>query len=161
MSALEVRSGAFQHQGPIPSRYTCDADDLSPPLDWSAGPKGTVSYALICDDPDAPSGTWTHWVAWNAIANTLPEDVAHEPRTPERMRQGLNSWGKVGYGGPCPPSGTHHYSFRVYALDRALDLPEPTDAKALTAAMKGHVLAQGELIGTYERAKVRPGKKPH
>ncbi len=149
--ALSVRSGAFTHEGTIPAKYTCEGRDISPPLEWDAGPKGTASYALIMDDPDAPRGTWVHWVAWNIQATSLPEDASRSARPP--FPQGRNSWPKAGYGGPCPPSGTHRYYFKVYALDRDLELPAETDKNTLLAAMKGHVLDQGELMGKYAKKK--------
>ena len=155
MSTLEIESEAFAHEGSIPPRYTCDGDDVSPPLTWSAGPQGTVGYALICDDPDAPVGTWVHWVAWNVEETGLPEALPTDPADPTGARgleQGTNSWGRTGYGGPCPPSGTHRYYFRVYALDERLELPASTDADGLRRALEGHVLAEGELLGRYARS---------
>lgn len=150
MSTLEVKCAAFEHEARIPAKYTCDGDDVSPPLSWSAGPDRTASYALIVDDPDAPGGTWVHWVAWSlpgtALEEALPADADDGPR------QGMNSWGRVGYGGPCPPSGTHRYFFKLYALDTTLDLPESTDKDALVDAMQGRVLAIGEIVGLYSRS---------
>ena len=150
---LTVKSSAFANGAPIPAKYTCDDLDISPPLSWSEGPHGTQSYALIMDDPDAPNGTWVHWVAWNIGDTKLPEDVTNRPAEDpaSHLRQGTNSWQRVGYGGPCPPSGTHRYFFRVYALDRELDLDTETTKAALLATMERHVLARGELMGTYAR----------
>jgi Raf kinase inhibitor-like YbhB/YbcL family protein len=154
--SLVVTSSAFADQKPIPPRHTCDGQDFSPPLEWTEGPMGTESYALIMDDPDAPAGTWVHWVAWNIKSTKLPEDEANQglSETPiGQIRHGTNSWDRIGYGGPCPPSGTHRYFFKVYALDRELDLGPDTTKPALVAAMEGHILAHGELMGTYARPK--------
>jgi hypothetical protein len=152
---ITLASTAFDGGASIPARYTCDGLDVSPPLAWGAGPPGTVSYALVMDDPDAPAGTWVHWVAWNLARTELAEDLAREARLPDGTCQGKNSWGRVGYGGPCPPAGEHRYFFRVYALDRRLDLAPSTDADDLRAALRGHVLAEGELHGRYARARKR------
>ncbi len=142
----------------IPARFTCDDRDVSPPLKWTEGPAGTASYALIMDDPDAPRGTWVHWVAWNIRQTELPEGVAKQPRFETgggQIRQGTNSWGRIGYGGPCPPSGTHRYFFKVYALDTELDLGPETNKGALRNEMNRHVLAEGELMATYSRSRTR------
>jgi Raf kinase inhibitor-like YbhB/YbcL family protein len=152
-ATLRVTSTAFEHEGAIPARFTCDGEDASPPLSWSPGPDGTVSYALIVEDPDAPGGTWVHWVAWNLVEPRLREGVAPEDVLADGTRQGRNSWKRTGYGGPCPPSGTHRYWFRVLALDKTLELPASSDAAALKAATRGHVLARGELLGLYTRAR--------
>ncbi len=152
--SLVVTSPAFDNETPIPSRYTCDGQDVSPPLEWTTGPVGTESYALIMDDPDAPGGTWVHWIAWNIKDTKLPEDERNQAlaETPlGQISHGTNSWDRIGYGGPCPPSGTHRYFFKVYALDRELDLGPETTKQALVAAMEGHILARGELMGTYAR----------
>jgi len=151
--ALEVVSPAFAAGGLIPRKHTCDGEDVSPEISWSGVPAGTRSFALICDDPDAPSGTWVHWVVFNlpAVVSRLPEALPAEPALPSGGRQGKNDFRRIGYGGPCPPSGTHRYVFKVYALDRLLDL-EPGATKAqVEAAMKGHVLAEGSLMGRYRR----------
>ena len=152
---IELKTASFDRGASIPSRHTCDGADVSPPLSWSAGPAGTASYALVMDDPDAPAGTWVHWLAWNVPRPELPENVAREARLADGTCQGKNSWGRVGYGGPCPPSGEHRYFFRVHALDRRLDLPASTDRDDLLATMRGHVLAEGELLGVYTRRRVR------
>ncbi|MHC4217402.1 MAG: YbhB/YbcL family Raf kinase inhibitor-like protein [Planctomycetota bacterium] len=154
--SLVVTSSAFAHETPIPSRYTCDDQDISPPLAWTAGPVGTESYALIMDDPDAPGGTWVHWIAWNINGLELPEDEANEGMAESplgQVRHGTNSWDRIGYGGPCPPTGTHRYYFKVYALDRQLDLASDATKQALVAAMESHILAHGELMGTYAKKK--------
>lgn len=152
VAELTVTSSAFEHEGAIPARFTCDGDDTSPPLEWSAGPAGTRSYALVMDDPDAPGRTWVHWVAWNLAEPRLREGVPATDRLPDGACQGHNSWRRSGYGGPCPPSGSHRYFFHVHALDRVLDLPPDTDAAGLRKAMEGHVLATGELMGRYARS---------
>jgi Raf kinase inhibitor-like YbhB/YbcL family protein len=150
---FELTSAAFAPGEPIPPKYTCDGDDVSPPLEWTDPPAGTQSLALICDDPDAPAGTWVHWVLFNlpAEARALPEAVPAVADLPDGSRHGNNSWRRVGYGGPCPPSGTHRYFFKLYALDTALDLAAGASKKELLGAMEGHVLAQAELMGTYSR----------
>ena len=150
---IQVKSTSFDARASIPAQYTCDGRDVSPPLAWAAGPPRTAGYALIMDDPDAPVGTWVHWVAWNIPRAELAESVGREARLTDGTCQGKNSWGKVGYGGPCPPSGEHRYFFKLYALDQKLELPSSTDADDLRAAMRGHVLAEGELFGVYTRAK--------
>ena len=147
---IEVTSAAFAQEGDIPAKYTCDGDDVSPPLSWAAGPEGTRSYALIMDDPDAPMGIWVHWVAWNIAGTSLAEGVKGDAPTPP---QGTNSGKRIGYGGPCPPrpTGTHRYDFKVYALDTDLDLPPATTKDDLLKRIQGHVLGQGELVGRYKR----------
>ncbi len=153
VGALALTSPAFAAGGEIPRKYTCDGEDVSPPLEWGAPPAGTQSLALIMDDPDAPMGTWDHWLLYNlpADARSLPEGVAPDATRPDGSRHGKNSWGRVGYGGPCPPGGQHRYFFRLYALDIPLDLPAGANKAQLLAAMSGHILAQGELMGTYRR----------
>lgn len=150
---LSLTSPAFPAGGEIPRKYTCDGDDVSPPLEWGTPPPGTQSLALIMDDPDAPVGTWDHWLVYNlpADARGLPEGVVVGPKAGAMGCSGKNSWGNLGYGGPCPPSGQHRYFFRVYALDTMLDLATGANKAQLLAAMAGHVLAQGELMGTYQR----------
>ncbi|MBI4545732.1 MAG: YbhB/YbcL family Raf kinase inhibitor-like protein [Gemmatimonadetes bacterium] len=157
--ALSMTSIAFPEQGQIPRRYTCEGDDVSPPLAWTGGPDGTQSFALIVDDPDAPDPrapkrTWVHWVLYNlpATASGLTEAAAPGD-LPQGTRQGRNDWGRTGYGGPCPPVGRHRYFHKLYALDTSLDdLQQPTKAD-LEKAMEGHVLARAELVGTYEKRK--------
>jgi hypothetical protein len=152
--ALKVESPAFSPGGDIPRQHTCDGPDLSPPLRWSEPPAGTQSLALICDDPDAPAGTWVHWVLYRipASARGLPEGVPKRETLADGSRQGRNDFGKVGYGGPCPPRGPkHRYFFKLYALDTVLDLPPGATKAELLKAMEGHVLAQGELMGRYGR----------
>lgn len=151
--SFEMTSGAFAPGEPVPVRYTCDGDDVSPPLQWSDPPDGTQSFVLIADDPDAPGRTWVHWVLYNlpAQARSLPEAVAPEADTAGGDRHGENSWNRLGYGGPCPPSGSHRYFFKLYALDTALDLEAGADKARVLEAMEGHILAQAELMGTYSR----------
>jgi Raf kinase inhibitor-like YbhB/YbcL family protein len=150
---FEMTSAAFAAGEPIPPKYTCDGDDVSPPLEWADPPAGTQSLALICDDLDAPAGTWVHWVLFNlpAGARALPEAVPADADLPDGGRHGNNGWRRLGYGGPCPPSGTHRYFFKLYALDTALDLAAGASKKELLGAMEGHVLAQVELMGVYSR----------
>ena len=150
---MEIKSQAFPQGGSIPARYTCDGQDISPPIAWSATVAGTKSFALIADDPDAPGGTWVHWVVWNipAGARELEENLPRKDRLPNGARQGITDFKRVGYGGPCPPSGTHGYYFRLFALDATLDLPPSTARLDLEKAMQGHILAQAEWMGTYSR----------
>lgn len=152
--ALQVTSTAFQEGLPIPPRFTCTEQDLSPALAWTGAPGGTKSFALICDDPDAPMGTWVHWVIFNLPADStgLPEGVPIEPMLATGAVQGKNSWKKIGYGGPCPPPGKpHRYFFKLYALDRTLPLDAQAGKRDVESAMQGHILAQGQLMGTYRR----------
>ena len=150
---MELTSSAFAAGGMIPKKYTCDGQDASPPLRWTDVPGGAKSLALIADDPDAPRGTWVHWVAWNipASSGALDEDVPKRDSIPNGMHQGTTDFKKIGYGGPCPPSGIHRYFFKLYALDIALSLPSTTTKKDLEKAMQGHVLKQAELMGKYSR----------
>lgn len=150
---ITITSSAFAAGGMIPKKYTADAENVSPPLAISAVPEKTKSLALICDDPDAPAGDWVHWVIYNipATVQEIPEDIGSDRMVAGMGIQGRNDFGKIGYGGPMPPSGTHRYFFKVYALDTVLN-PEPTLSKALLLkAMTGHILAQGELMGRYAR----------
>jgi len=153
---MEITSQAFTPGSFIPSRHTCDGPNVSPPLSFSGAPPGTKSLALISDDPDAPGGTWVHWVVWNIPAGApgLKEGVPARDELPDGTRQGTTDFRRIGYGGPCPPSGTHRYSFRLYALDTTLDLPSSTLKTSLEAAMRGHVLAQAELTGKYARKTI-------
>jgi Raf kinase inhibitor-like YbhB/YbcL family protein len=150
---FELTSAAFGPGEPIPPQHTCDGDDLSPPLGWTDPPSGTQSFALICDDLDAPGGIWVHWVLYNlpAGARELTEAVPADADLPDGSRHGENSWRRLGYGGPCPPSGTHRYVFTLYALDTALDLAAGASKEQLLQAMADHTLTQTELMGTYTR----------
>lgn len=153
-SAMKVTSSAFGSGEMIPQQYTCKGDDVSPALEWSGAPANAVSFAIIMDDPDAPRGTWVHWVMWNipASAHSLSQGVAKSEQMDNGARQGRNSNGEVGYNGPCPPMGqTHRYFFRMYALDTKLDLAAGAERSQLDAAMKGHVLAQGEYMGKFHK----------
>lgn len=144
---MELTSTAFEHNDAIPEKYSCDGDDVSPQLSIAGTPDGTKTLVLIMDDPDAPVGTWDHWIEFDIPATTATvREGAGLVGTP-----GNNSWGRTGYGGPCPPGGTHRYFFKLYALDRALNLPEGSSKQAVEAAMAGHVLANAELIGLYSR----------
>jgi Raf kinase inhibitor-like YbhB/YbcL family protein len=143
--SLVLSSPAFADGQSIPAVYTCDGPGRSPPLSWSGAPPGTQSFVLIMDDPDAPRGTWDHWLVWNLHGSALADG------TDGGGASGTNSWDKTGYGGPCPPSGTHRYVFRLLALDTQLDLPASTRKAALLAATKGHVLAEARLMGRYCR----------
>lgn len=148
METLTITSPAFTGGGAIPAKYTCDGADVSPPLTIGAVPAGAKSLALILDDPDAPMGTWVHWVAWNIPATTRE---IQENGLPAGAGQGKNDWKRNSYGGPCPPSGTHRYFFRLYALDTTLNIGSSTSKHDLEKAMQGHILAKGELMGTYKR----------
>jgi Raf kinase inhibitor-like YbhB/YbcL family protein len=153
--AFELTSTAFAPGQTIPEQHGCDGKDASPPLAWKDPPATTKSFALICEDPDAPAGTWVHWLLWNvpASARGLPEAVGTAPTLPDGARQGTNDFKKTGWGGPCPPRGhgPHRYVFRVFALDTTLDLPAGAKKGALEQAVVGHTLARAELIGHYER----------
>lgn len=154
--SIEVTSPAFRDGGSIPPKYTCDGQDVSPPLKWNSIPEGAKSIALIVDDPDAPRGDWVHWVVYDLPPSLreLPERVpVGEKVLGNGGRQGVNDYGKVGYGGPCPPSGTHRYFFRVYALDHELALQPGATKAQLLKSMEGHVLGQGQLMGKYSRTK--------
>jgi len=150
---LKIKSSAFHEGDMIPNKYTCDGADISPPLTWDAAPMNTKSLALISDDPDAPAGTWVHWVIYNIppTIKELPENILPHKTIENGAQQGTNDFQKIGYGGPCPPRGIHRYYFKLYALDKVLDT-EPGLTKAqLLKAMEGHVLAQGQLMGRYQR----------
>lgn len=155
--SMKIESSAFVHNGDMPQRFTCDGQDLSPPLSWSGVPEGAKSLALIVDDPDAPDPkapkmTWVHWVLYNipTDAGGLPEGVS-SGSLPPGTAEGVNDWKRTGYGGPCPPVGRHRYFHKLYALDTVLPaLRKPTKAQ-LENAMKGHILAQAELVGLYQR----------
>jgi Raf kinase inhibitor-like YbhB/YbcL family protein len=150
---IKVTSPAFEEGGMIPSKYTADGQNISPPLNWESVPDGTKSVALISDDPDAPVGTWVHWVMWNipADAMELTESVPSDEDLPDGSRQGITDFRCHGYGGPAPPSGTHRYYFKIYALNTKLDLPSSSTKADLIKAMEGHVLGEGQLMGKYRR----------
>lgn len=150
---IKITSPAFGEGDMIPEKYTCDGIDVSPPLAWASIPEGTKTFALICDDPDAPIGTFVHWVLFNLPSNTneLLENVPHDKELGNGAKQGRNGFRKIGYGGPCPPRGTHRYYFKIYALDTELDLKAGIKKKKLLKAMEGHILDKGQLMGKYKR----------
>lgn len=153
-TTIQLTSPAFKQGEPIPSKYTCDGANVSPALAWSNLPQGTKSLALICDDPDAPKGIWVHWVIFNIPAKEsgLPEAVPADTTLSNGATQGLNDFKLSGYGGPCPPSGRHRYFFKIYALGSVLKSGPETTKKDLLQAMEGHILGQGQLMGTYQRS---------
>lgn len=152
---VKVTSPAFNEGRPIPPRYSCEDVNISPPLNWdtnlSLPSEGSIT--IICDDPDAPSGTWIHWVIFNLPPETssLPEMVMPREELENGALHGANSWGNIGYSGPCPPSGTHRYYFKIYALDTKLNLPSGTTKEEVLKAMEGHILDEGQIMGTYTR----------
>lgn len=151
---MKLTSAAFADGQTIPSPYTCDGEDRSPPLGWSGAPSGTRSFALICEDPDAPHGTWVHWVLYGLPASTsaLPENAGAGDTLPGEAKQGLTDFKRSGYGGPCPPPGhPHRYFFKLYALDTELALPARATKTALLKAIDGHILATASLMGIYQR----------
>ena len=152
-NGMTLTSTAFDHEAAIPQRFSCDGDDVSPALSWAGVPEGTESFAFIVDDPDAPGGTFVHWVYFNIPSDTteLPEGVPTVDRPSQGGVQGQNNFRRTGYGGPCPPGGTHRYFFNLYALDTTVDLEPGAGKVDLMAAMDGHVLAQAQLMGTYTR----------
>lgn len=152
-SQFSITSGAFKEGQPIPRQYTCDGVNVSPPIEWTGVPKAAKTVAIIVDDPDAPSGTWTHWVLYNLPADNVGfvENVPADETLKAGGFQGKNDFGKIGYGGPCPPSGTHRYFFKIYAVDEELPLKGGVTKADLEKALAGHTLAQGQLMGTYQR----------
>lgn len=150
---ITVTSAAFEEGGMIPRKHACDGADVSPPLAWTGVPAEAKSLALISDDPDAPMGTWVHWVMYNlpAGASELHESIPPEKELKNGAKQGRNDFRRIGYGGPCPPGGTHRYYFKLYALDTVLNLPAGATKSDLLKAMEGHILAQGQLMGRYKR----------
>ena len=150
---MEISSPAFKAGESIPSKYSCDDLDVSPPLIWKNVPEGTESLALICDDPDAPSGTFVHWVLYNLPpdAGSFEENVPKKDKLGNGALQGKNDFGRLGYGGPCPPSGTHRYYFKLYALDSMLEEKQGMTKKELLKAMETHVLEEIQLMGRYKR----------
>ncbi len=151
---FDLKSSVFAPSGTIPRKHTCDGPDLSPVLEWTATPEGTRTLALICDDPDAPMGTWVHWVLYNLPGDVtgLPEGIPPTETIELGASQGTNDFGRIGYGGPCPPPGKpHRYYFRLYALDERISLSPGAKKKDLVRAMENHILGQAELMGTYGR----------
>lgn len=151
---MVIQSSAFKEGATIPAKYTCDSLDISPPIEWSKGPEGTKSYALICDDPDAPGGTWVHWVIYNIPYSILElsENVPKMESLNNGARQGKSDFESIGYGGPCPPGGTHRYYFKIYALDFILDHKPAISKKELLKAIEKHILEEGQLMGRYKRS---------
>jgi len=154
---LKLTSGAFNHGGKIPDRYSRKGGDISPPLEWDGAADHGKSMALIADDPDAPSGTFVHWLLYRIppSVHEMKEGVAHTSELPGGMRQGRNGFGDIGYGGPQPPSGVHRYFFKLYLLDTELDLHAAASREELERAMKGHILEQTELMGRFEHRNTR------
>ena len=150
---FKLTSPAFEEEGMIPKKYTCDAEDISPPLTWESVPEGTKSLAIICDDPDAPVGTWVHWVLFNLPPDTkkLIEEVSTTETLENGAKQGTNDFGNIGYGGPCPPGGTHRYFFKLYAMDIMLNLEAGIKKTDLLNAMEGHIIFETQLMGKYTR----------
>ena len=150
--ALTLTSQVIKNGDLIPQQYTCDGKDISPPLAWNGTPEGTKSYVLIVDDPDAPMGTWDHWLLFNLPGNTteLPEAIS---TLPEGTVEGSNSWNNTGYGGPCPPDREHRYSFKLYALDTLLNLGRGAKKQEIESAMHNHILEEAQLMGRYDRAR--------
>ena len=150
---LTISSSAFANGGMIPSQYTCDGANISPPVQWSGLPAAAKTFAIIVDDPDAPAKTWVHWVVYDLPANTtqLTENIAQGKTLGSGGKQGTSDFKKIGYGGPCPPGGTHRYFFKLYALDIETSLPPGATKDELLKAIEGHVVAQGELVGKYKR----------
>ncbi len=150
---IQVTSTAFAEGELIPPDYTADGPNISPPLQWQGAPEAAVSIALINDDPDAPVGTWAHWVLYNLPGDTtsLPENIPPDETLDNGGVHGTTDFGRIGYGGPAPPSGTHRYYFKIYALDSMLDLAPGATKAQVEKAMKGHVLAEGQLMGKYKR----------
>jgi Raf kinase inhibitor-like YbhB/YbcL family protein len=150
---MEIRSSVFGHEDMIPAQYTCDGRNISPPLQWSGAPADTNSFALICDDPDAPVGIWVHWVLFDipANVNSLPENIPQKEEVSGLGKNGKNTSRTIGYDGPCPPGGTHRYYFKLYALDAMLNLKPGITKEGLLKAMKGHVLTEAQVMGKYKR----------
>lgn len=150
---MELTSPSFKNGEFIPRKYTCDGNDVSPPLNWDKVPEGTKSFSLICDDPDCPSMTWVHWVCYNIPADvrSLPEGLPKDRQLQNGSLQGITDFRRPGYGGPCPPSGVHRYFFKIYALDTMLSLSSGATKSEVTKAMQGHILGQCELMGKYKR----------
>jgi hypothetical protein len=148
MKKLSVMSPTFENNQLIPAKYTCDGDDVNPPLTIEGIPEGTKTLVLIVDDPDCPTGTWDHWIVWN-----IPATTSKIAENTVLGTEGMNDFRRRSYGGPCPPSGTHRYFFKVYALDVKLDLSPTSRKRDVEKAMQGHVLAEGELVGLYRRSR--------
>ena len=150
---IKITSSSFEEGGFIPKKYTCDSTNVSPPLEWSGIPGSIKELALICDDPDAPMGTWVHWVLYDLPfnINKLPENAPTDKVLENGTTQGTNDFHKIGYGGPCPPGETHRYFFKIYALDTELNLEPGKTKTELIKSIEGHILAEGQLMGKYKR----------
>jgi Raf kinase inhibitor-like YbhB/YbcL family protein len=150
---MKITSPAFEEGRLIPKKYTCDGSNVSPPLRWDSVPAGTESIAIICEDPDAPSGTWMHWILFNlpAECRELAENIPDDETLHNSTRQGINDFGSIGYSGPCPPWGIHRYFFKIFALNCTLDIVHLVDKDILNLAMGDHILATGQLMGRYQR----------
>ncbi len=151
--SLTITSKAFENEGMIPSKYTCDGENISPPLVWTQAPEGTKSFALISDDPDAPVGTFVHWVIYNIPpkVNELEENFPSDNKLENGVMQGMTDYRMVGYKGPCPPAGVHRYYFKLYALDVCLDIEPGVDKAGLLKTMEGHIVEEAVLMGKYSR----------
>lgn len=152
--AFEIKSSAFKEGENIPKKYTCDGSDFSVPLTWNDPPAGTQSFALIADDPDAPMGTWVHWVLYDLPAEIrqLSEGVPRKETLKDGTRQGMTDFRSIGYGGPCPPPGpVHRYFFKLYAVDRKIGLPQGATKKQVLDTIRGHILGEAQLMGRYKR----------
>jgi len=151
--SITIKSSAFKEGELIPKKYTCDGENVSPPLEWSGFPEGTKSFTIICDDPDAPMGIWVHWVMYNIppSINNLKENISFEKVLEDGTIQGKNDFGKIGYGGPCPPNGIHRYYFKIYALNELLTLAPGSAKGELLHSMEEHILSDGSLMGKYSR----------
>jgi len=152
---MKLFSPQFTHDEAIPTKYTCDGEDISPPLSWEDFPSNTKTFTLIMDDPDAPIGTWVHWIIYDIPVNKnhLEENIVKRKNLSGGVKQGRNSWKKFGYGGPCPPTGQHRYIFKCFALDQSLELKAGITKKSLLKAMQGHILDQQKLVGVYKRVR--------
>jgi Raf kinase inhibitor-like YbhB/YbcL family protein len=150
---LMLKSSAFEHNSSIPEKYTCKGPNITPPLEWTMLPEGTKSFALIADDPDTPSGTWVHWVIYDIPAHTqkLAEGIPPQKILPTGAKQGTNDFPRIGYRGPCPPWGEHRYFFKLYALDTSTNLPAGVTKSMLLEAMKGHIIAEAQLMGKFKK----------
>jgi Raf kinase inhibitor-like YbhB/YbcL family protein len=150
---MELTSSAFSNGGSLPSQYSRFHQDFSPPLTWSGTPAGTKGFTLICDDPDAPAGTWVHWVYYDIPAgvNSLPENIEKIQKPSQGGIQGVNDFGRIGYGGPSPPSGTHRYFFKLYAADSLINLSPGATKQQVLSKLKGHILAEAKIMGKYSR----------
>lgn len=150
---MEITSTVFKHGARIPAKYTCDGVDVSPPLEWGNVPYGTKSVALICDDPDAPMGTWVHWVIYDIPSSitSLPEKIPPLKELANGAKQGMNDFRAIGYGGPCPPSGEHRYFFKIYALEGLTGLKPGATKEQLVSVMQGNILGEAHLVGKYKR----------